>query len=335
MVAYVTVSLRNIELDVIGADALASSTHVRLGDNVRELLLLGSADLAGTGNALANTITGGSGANLIDGGAGADSLVGCAGNDIFVLKAGQANGDTVVDFTGNGAAAGDLLRFEGYGATPPLTSLGADQWRASGNGFSDVITVRGALSATDYSFVGGTAPPPPPPPPSVTTINGSSGNDLLTGTSGNDIINGLAGRDQLNGGDGHDLLFGGSGIDTLIGGNGNDLLVGGSSNDVLNGGAGIDTFARTSSSDGRDAIQDFTRSPGGDVIDISDVLSGFGAGSNPLDFVRLTATATQTTLAIDANGAVGGQSFASAFVLAGISMTDVNQLINDGNLVMA
>ena len=42
-------------------------------------------------------------------------LTGNAGNDTFVFNVGQANGDTVVDFIGNGAAAGNSLRFVGFG----------------------------------------------------------------------------------------------------------------------------------------------------------------------------------------------------------------------------
>ena len=60
-------------------------------------------------------IFGNSGDNTLDGGAGADVLTGNAGNDTFVFNIGQGNGDTVVDFAGNGAAAGDSLQFVGYG----------------------------------------------------------------------------------------------------------------------------------------------------------------------------------------------------------------------------
>ena len=37
-------------------------------------------------------------------------------NDTFLFTAGQANGDIVGDFTGNGALSGDQLIFSGYGA---------------------------------------------------------------------------------------------------------------------------------------------------------------------------------------------------------------------------
>ena len=84
--------------------------------NVENLNLSGLGNLVGTGNALANTINGNAGDNTLNGGAGADILSGGAGFDTFVFQAGQANGDVVVDFTGNGPAAGDSLRFTGYGA---------------------------------------------------------------------------------------------------------------------------------------------------------------------------------------------------------------------------
>jgi Ca2+-binding RTX toxin-like protein len=66
----------------------------------------------GAGN---DTIHGNGGNDYLDGGSGTDTLWGDAGNDHFVFKAGQANGDTVADFSGNGARTGDLLEFIGYG----------------------------------------------------------------------------------------------------------------------------------------------------------------------------------------------------------------------------
>jgi uncharacterized delta-60 repeat protein len=83
------------------------------------------------------------------------------------------------------------------------------------------------------------------------TIDGGSGNDLLTGGAGrnvilggtgNDILYGAAGDDVLLGGDGNDDLFGASGNDVLVGGNGNDILSGGSGRDVLIGSQDDDTL---------------------------------------------------------------------------------------------
>ncbi|MBM3482457.1 MAG: calcium-binding protein [Alphaproteobacteria bacterium] len=344
LTAFVTVTLRNVELDVVKADAIASSTNTRLGANVRELNLLGSADLTGTGNTLANLIIGNKGANLLDGAGGADSLVGGAGFDTFKLKAGEANGDVIVDFAGNGTAAGDRLLFEGYGAAAQLVALGNNQYRVSGNGFNDVIEVNGALAAGDYSFAGGVTPPPPPPrpppppppppPPDGTTITGTSNADNLTGTAANDVIKGLAGNDRLSGGDGHDTLYGGTGTDTLIDGNGNDLLIGEAGTDYLTGGLGRDRFVRVSAGDGLDVIDDFTRGPGGDVLDISDALIGFDPGDNVAEFVRLSNFGSATLVSVDSNGSAGGVAFSAEAYLVGVGTSDLSRLIADGNIAV-
>jgi Ca2+-binding RTX toxin-like protein len=88
-----------------------------LTGNVETLVLQGTGNLSGTGNTAANTLHGNSGNNTLNGGGGADVLVGHEGNDTFVFSVGQAHGDRVVDFAGNGPGVGDSLRFVGYGTT--------------------------------------------------------------------------------------------------------------------------------------------------------------------------------------------------------------------------
>jgi Ca2+-binding RTX toxin-like protein len=140
-----------------GADAVFATAHFALSANVETLVLQGSGNLLGTGNALANGIYGNAGNNTLNGGAGADLLTGNAGNDTFVFNAGQGNGDTVVDFTGNGAAAGDSLQFAGYGAGASFTNVDATHWQVNYNGGTahDVITFMNgaAIDATDFMFV--------------------------------------------------------------------------------------------------------------------------------------------------------------------------------------
>ena len=109
----------------------------------------------------------------------------------------------------------------------------------------------------------------------VTTINGTSANNVLTGAIGFDIMDGLAGNDTLAGLGGADTLVGGLGIDTatyvasaagvnvslmtglgsggdaqgdtlstienLTGSNFDDILEGNGASNVLIGGLGIDT----------------------------------------------------------------------------------------------
>lgn len=93
----------------------------------------------------------------------------------------------------------------------------------------------------------------------MATINGTTGNDMLTGLiNENNFIQGLAGddtltganlKDQLSGGDGSDTLFGGAGDDVLYGSvplqgaspnDGSDLLKGGAGDDALHGDNGND-----------------------------------------------------------------------------------------------
>ncbi|AMN43158.1 beta strand repeat-containing protein [Rhodoplanes sp. Z2-YC6860] len=74
------------------------------------------------------------------------------------------------------------------------------------------------------------------------TINGTSGNDMLTGTTGDDTINGGNGNDTIDGGDGNDIISGGNGSDMLIGGRGNNVMDGGNDNDTLIAGNGNNTM---------------------------------------------------------------------------------------------
>jgi Ca2+-binding RTX toxin-like protein len=116
-----------------GTDAVFSTVSNTLQANVETLVLQGAGNLNGTGNALNNSIFGNSGDNTLNGGAGADALTGNAGNDTFVFHAGQANGDTVVDFAGNDGAVGDALSFVGFGTAAQgatFTQVGAtNQWQ--------------------------------------------------------------------------------------------------------------------------------------------------------------------------------------------------------------
>jgi Ca2+-binding RTX toxin-like protein len=138
-------------------DVVFSTVNYTIGDHIEILSLAGGDAVFGTGNAQNNTIFGNVQDNVLDGGDGSDALSGLGGNDTFVLKAGQANGDQVFEFQGNGAGLGDTLKFEGYGVGATLTQQSAAVWLiSSADGtIQELITLVGAptLDASDYNFV--------------------------------------------------------------------------------------------------------------------------------------------------------------------------------------
>jgi Ca2+-binding RTX toxin-like protein len=140
-----------------GIDTVFSTAHFRLSENVETLVLQGNADLQGYGDSHANTLYGNTGNNILNGEAGADMLVGGQGNDAFIFDVGQAAGDTVVDFVGNGEAAGDLLIFVGYDPSATFTNVDPTHWQVNYNGGAshEVITFMNGASihASDIVFM--------------------------------------------------------------------------------------------------------------------------------------------------------------------------------------
>ena len=74
-----------------------------------------------------------------------------------MFQVGEADGDTVVDFAGNGAGAGDSLQFVGYGPGATFTQNDATHWQVNYNGGAsqEVITfMNGAsIDPTDFVFL--------------------------------------------------------------------------------------------------------------------------------------------------------------------------------------
>ncbi len=122
-----------------GRTALASYT---LGANLENLTFTGAGSFAGTGNSLANVITGGGGADTLDGGvnaAGVDTLVGGTGNDTYIVnnvgdvvtEAANAGTDTVMTALASLTLAANVEN---------LTYTGAGNFAGTGNTLVNVIT---------------------------------------------------------------------------------------------------------------------------------------------------------------------------------------------------
>ncbi|WP_372353366.1 M10 family metallopeptidase C-terminal domain-containing protein [Rhizobium sp. BT-175] len=240
--------------------------------NVENLSYTGSASFTGTGNALANRITGGAGNDTLNGGAGADSLIGGAGDDTYSV---DNAGDSVTEAADEGAdtVRTTLASYTLAANVENLTYIGTAAFTGTGNGLAN--TIRGAAGAD--------------------TLDGNAGADILIGGVGNDtyivdnvgdvvteglnegtdliktalsiytlgnnvenllytgsasftgIGNALA--NTITGGAGNDTLDGGTGNDTLIGGAGNDTLIGGAGSDTMSGGTGDDIYVVDSATD--------------------------------------------------------------------------------------
>ena len=75
-----------------------------------------------------------------------------------MFHAGEAEGDTILDFSGNGTLAGDSLRLVGFGAGAVLAKAGVgDFWSITYNGGMAIETIElvgvTSLSSNDVIFV--------------------------------------------------------------------------------------------------------------------------------------------------------------------------------------
>ncbi|WP_439670008.1 Metalloprotease, Hemolysin-type calcium-binding region [Cupriavidus necator] len=312
-------------------------------------------------------LNGGNGDDVLRGGADNDTLNGGIGDDVL---RGGADNDTIdggvgidmLDFSdATGAVSFTLIQSSTLvkvlvGATPGLgTDSYANMEGVIGSAFVDTLT---GSSANDV-IRGGAGDD---------TINGGDGIDLLdfsdatggvvftltqsgspttagpgvTGLGADSYSNmegviGSAFNDNLTGSAGNDVLRGGAGNDVLVGGAGNDVLTGGAGADTLTGGNGSDTFRFLRADPASvDTITDFGAAPvasGGDVLDLSDLLSGVGVNpANAAQFVRLSEVGGNTVVSLDRDGSGTAAAFQDVAVLQGVVGLDLNTLLSNGNL---
>ena len=298
-----------------GNDTVMAGFSHTLAANFENLWLTGAANLSGTGNSLANTLTGNTGNNLLTGGAGNDNLRGTAGAD--TLKGGGGH-DILLGGTGDDSLLGGLGNdsITGYDGSDTLQGwLGSDTLEGGRGDDTYVVdaddvlveyvgagtdTVKIASSFTlanhfeNLVLTGGTAIDGRGNS-LANSITGNSGDNVLEGAGGNDYLKGARGADTLNGGLGNDTLLGGIGADRLIGQNGNDqlsgwsgadTLLGWSGNDTLLGGGGDDTLIGGSGIDLLDGGLGNDLLNGGDGADIFvfDIALSTGAIDTVADF---------------------------------------------------
>lgn len=287
--------------DRISGDAGNDWLYGRGGNDT---VLGGNGDDRLYGDAGNDTLSGGTGKNYLFGGAGTDIALFEEGSAGFVAYRENSSYIVVVDTN-----AGSL-----YGKT----YIGNDVETLT---FDDVT-----INLSDAAFTLGGAGWGSPE-----TVNGTAGSDTLNGTVRSDDIRGGGGNDRIYGSDGSDTLYGELGIDYLYGDAGDDTLVGGAGADRIYGGAGNDIFGFTTAGDGVDMIYDFAA---GDKLNITDILSGFTAGSDDINlFVSKQETSSGALFLVDSNG--GGDNFAQAFKLAynNLSGQSVQDLLDTGALI--
>ena len=321
-----------------GTDLVVAGTSYTLGANIENLILDGSSNINGTGNALANSIVGNSGNNSLDGVAGNptlaayDTLVGGDGSDTYTVHRSE---DVVQETNANSLIGGiDLVvAYADYALSDNVENLRLAGTVTSGTGNSlanslignsvgnrldggaGVDTFIGGLGDDTYVLdtLGETIVEGASEGTDLVIVSGGGyslganiENLLLSGTAtfggGNDLDNSITGNSFAN------SLDGGDGFDTLVGGSGNDTYVVDTTTDFISDSNGASDMVRSSVS-----------------FDLSNTLVGGGAA---IEHLVYTGSSAATLLGnASANSITGG---AGADSIAGNGGSDTF-IGNDGS----
>jgi len=190
-----------IETTDPGTDMVEASVSYTLAANVENLILTGSANINGAGNALNNLLAGNDGANSLSGALGADTLDGGDGNDtldggagVDSMTGGAGDDRFVVD------SGSDVIVEEADGGVDTVSA--ASNYTLGANVENLVLTGTAAING-----------------------EGNALGNMITGNGGVNSLSGGGGDDTIDGGLGGDTLEGGAGADSMIGGAGNDSYV--------------------------------------------------------------------------------------------------------------
>lgn len=271
-------------VDAGGNDSIGTEITRTLANlpAIENLTLYGSANINGTGNVLANYISGNDGNNVLDGGIDnvVDVLTGRLGNDTYVLRDGSDVVTEADPYMYGSKAGTDTItstisrNLSNYDFVENLTLQGGADANGTGDEFANAITgntgnnvLDGGIEDTDV----------------IDTLNGGAGNDTYVLEFGHDKVIDSAGIDTITsnisrslagyatienltskgtanvnatgnglvnvitGNDGNNILDGGvdSVADTLKGGLGNDTYVLGSGQDKVIDSGGVDTISST------------------------------------------------------------------------------------------
>ena len=236
--------------DVIQAQATGSNTNTIVAStsyvlptNVQNLTLTGAANLTGTGNDLANTLTANSGNDTLIAGSGIATLIGGAGNDTFVIN----NINDVVQAQLTGSNTNTIVSSVNTVAPSNVQNLQltADNLVGTGSDMSGVLEADGS----NDTLVSGTG---------ITAMNGYGENetflvnnsaDVVLGSNSDTVLSSVDYSLANNAQNLRNLVLTGTANLTATGNNLGDVITSNDGNDTLIAGTGVDTFIINNAAD--------------------------------------------------------------------------------------